>query len=150
MGMKEYFEGNLFRNVLLALIVLILLVTMFHSFAKGEKFAPSYSAGADQRFQQINTDPTLGKQFGPYNDEIEARIALLGRERLASDREPPVVYNFGRSNTDFKSPPLGIPGAPAAMRAAEAGLSNMGDSGMNGEGTPQDGDVEELMAELYG
>jgi hypothetical protein len=146
---KSEFKRQPLHTIMMVAIVVILLVILFHRLSnKGsERFAPSYSAGADQRFQQVNTDPTLGKQFGPYNDEILAKQALLGNERLSSSREAPVVYNYGREDRDFQSPRLGTPGVPRAMRDAEAGLAS---TETNAEGTPQDNDVEDLINELYG
>lgn len=144
---KNEWNKHPLQTLMLAIIVVILIIMAYRGWKNGEKFAPSYSAGADQRFQQINTDPSLGKQFGPYNDEIVAREVLLGNERLASSREAPVVYNYGRDQRNFQAPRDRV---PPAMRAGEAGLSNPEDMGVNGEGTPHDNDVEELMSELYG
>jgi hypothetical protein len=149
---KKSYEDNLAVSALLLAIFIVLVIVLLFGIGlarkSGEKFIPvSYSAGADQRFQQINTDPTLGKQFGPYNDEIEARKALLGKtEGLTASNDPPVIYNYTTGGGyDIHSPMASNPG----RSQVEAGLRNTGDSAVNGEGTPQDSDVEDLVAELY-
>ena len=100
---------------------------------KAEHFrnvATSYTSGANQRFMTENTDPTLGKQFYPYNFEIDAEKRLLGKqvsqyEQLTSDMEAP-SFNSG----DFIYPGLvsNLPESEALAKAmfetksSEAGL----------------------------
>jgi hypothetical protein len=103
--------------LLLVLLVIILFLIIFQSSdalrrtlgMKSENYrnyASSYSSGATQRFMTENTEPVLGKQFYPYNFEINAEKELLGKqvshyENLTSEMEAP-VFNTG----DIISPPL--------------------------------------------
>ena len=114
--------------ITICIIIIVVYTTMmykeFHSekFTDLSRFAQSYSSGATQRFQQENTDPTLGGHFGPYNMDIRADKAMLGSENLTSSAEPPVVYN-------------------------EPGLHNMQDSAEAKMGPGND--VDDLISELY-
>jgi hypothetical protein len=161
LGGKQYVEGvsNTIALWALVIVICLLLITVYafqsvkYLKVLSKENYISYSAGANQRFEQRNTDPTLGKQFGPYNMEITGEQALFGKtgytgsggtgnrdgyggygqERLTSDSEPPVVYNFGNG--------MG--------RAPESGLAPTNDSA-NSEGTPGDSTVESLISDLYG
>ena len=69
-------------------------------------YASSYTSGATQRFMTENTEPVLGRQFYPYNFEINAEQQLLGKqvsqyENLTSEMEAP-VFNTGT----YINPPL--------------------------------------------
>lgn len=167
---KQYVPGIPNVGLIWGVIVLgLLLLLTIYSFvimrsltnSKSEKFsASSYSSGADQRFEQRNSDPTLGKQFAPYNMEITGEKALFGsnaggsygghgydNERMSSMRESPVIYNIGSDMGGQPYPPgvsMHYPKPP------EAGLAPSDDSPVNGEGTPGDGMVEDLINELYG
>lgn len=154
--------------VVIVVCVILITVYAFHSarYLKSmttEKYI-SYSAGANQRFEQRNSDPTLGKQFGPYNMEITGQQALFGRstnpyERLTSGAEAPVIYNIGSDMGGQPYPPaVSVPyprgsNGPSGPRdfRSESGLSPNNDSAVaNSEGTSGDSSVESLMSELYG
>jgi hypothetical protein len=148
---KQYVPGiNNFVALWGLVVVLILVLLAYNAFAQTKRMKASateryvsYSAGADQRFEQRNSDPTLGKQFGPYNMEITGERALFGprngsHERLTSESEPPVVYNISNSGYAY------------GRGSSESGLSPNNDSAVaNGEGTPGDAAVESLIADLY-
>jgi len=151
----------------IVIVVCVLLITVYSfnsmRYLKSmttEKYV-SYSGGANQRFEQRNSDPTLGRQFAPYNMEITGQKALFGKnqnpyERLSSSREAPVIYNIGSDMGGQPYPPaVSVPypnrGNAYDRNAPEAGLSPNGDSAVaNAEGTPGDGAVEDLISELYG
>lgn len=154
--------------VILVCVVLITLYTFSSARSlkamNSEKFsASSYSSGADQRFEQRNSDPTLGKQFAPYNMEITGEKALFGSnaggsygghgydtELMSSNREAPVIYNTGSADLGGQPYPPGV--SMHYPKPAETGLAPGGDSAVNtnGEGTPGDSMVEDLIGELYG
>lgn len=125
--------------LLLALLVIVLLILVVNNkdslsaalgisspakaaAKKAEHFrnvATSYTSGANQRFMTENTDPTLGKQFYPYNFEIDAEKRLLGKqvsqyEQLTSDMEAP-SFNTG----DFIYPGL-VSNLPESEALAKA------------------------------
>lgn len=154
--------------VVIVVCVILITVYAFRSarYLKSmttEKYI-SYSAGANQRFEQRNSDPTLGKQFGPYNMEITGEQALFGRstnpyERLTSGAEAPVIYNIGSDMGGQPYPPaVSVPyprnsgnAGNSGNARGESGLSPNNDSAVaNGEGTSGDSSVESLMSELYG
>jgi hypothetical protein len=124
--------------LLLALLVIVLLILVVNNKSvlssalgltsstkttkKAENFrnvATSYTSGANQRFMTENTDPTLGKQFYPYNFEIDAEKRLLGKqvsqyEQLTSGMEAP-SFNTG----DFIYPGL-VSNLPESEALAKA------------------------------
>jgi hypothetical protein len=121
--------------VVYAVVLVCLLVITWHvvkisdslgneKFADLAKFAQSYTSGATQRFQQENSDPGLGGQFGPYNMDIKADEMVYGSENLTSAMEPPVIYN-------------------------EPGLHNMHDSAEARAPGRSGNNVEDLISELY-
>lgn len=104
--------------LLVVLFIVILILLVFGNADKLKKmlklgksenyrnYASSYTSGATQRFMTENTEPVLGRQFYPYNFEINAEQKLLGKqvsqyENLTSEMEAP-VFNSGT----YMNPPL--------------------------------------------
>lgn len=126
--MLKYGTAFMHAVIVVCLVILLVYVVKLHKFFTEEgfanltNFAQSYSSGATQRFQQENTDPTLGGQFGPYNMDIRADKTMLGSENLTSAVEQPVIYN-------------------------EPGLHNMHDSAESGGISGNN--MDDLLDELY-
>jgi hypothetical protein len=92
-----------------------------------KSYATSYTSGANQRFSQENTDPTLGRQFYPYNMEIEAEQRLLGRqvsqyEHLTSRMESPVILAGDNIRSPMVSDELQMITDMIATKGGEVGL----------------------------
>jgi hypothetical protein len=92
-----------------------------------KSYATSYTSGANQRFSQENTDPTLGRQFYPYNMEIEAEQRLLGHqvsqyEHLTAGMEAPVVLAGDNIRSPMVSDELQMITDMIATKGGEVGL----------------------------
>lgn len=90
-------------------------------------YATSYTSGANQRFSQENTDPTLGRQFYPYNMEIEAEQRLLGRqvsqyEHLTSRMESPYILTGDPIKVPMVSDELQMINDMISTKGGEVGL----------------------------
>jgi hypothetical protein len=92
-----------------------------------QSYATSYTSGANQRFSQENTDPTLGRQFYPYNMEIEAEQRLLGHqvsqyEHLTSGMEAPIVQAGDNIRSPMVSDELQMISDMISTKGGEVGL----------------------------
>jgi len=140
MGLFDTNQFGILVGILLAALVVLLFamrndiredLQKLRSYATGSEhyrsYATSYTSGANQRFSQENTDPTLGRQFYPYNMEIEAEQRLLGRqvsqyEHLTAQMEAPHILTGDPIRVPMVSDELQMVSDMIATKGGEVGL----------------------------